>query len=532
MKSKRKMIATWNPVPKRVATGSNSVPVGPATHEMSYSSFQRRGQLELPYTKDKNPNADFPSGFGLGASSKTPAVIPDQQPLRNELEQTERRIEKLQTYWAAVADDLGPAEWQDPANEYRQIWKQEISSASERYRNLLNRLEGGVPAGQKLGLSPMDCCKSEVGTVAGGKLNKKQMKRARRRKNVKARQARAEAWTECRLKEFGSCSVPRESGESRLFPAAEVPLHSRRGRGHFKLGKWDSFCQDDGANIEGKRHLGPSPSVDYATTVDIGGDLVRVRRQNFKKELSSDSGINEVFFPDEFTQNARNPLSADSNATDCCVNFEREFKKSQVLRVISTDIDADGSSSSKTLDPASPLSSSIPVRNTTLEVSDWPTIRDLPKEKMFSINLGREPERLKKNFMENPILEPSDTHMKASASCRYISDVHIPSDFSQKRLADIESFLNGMRPDLPDIFDGNDTSIPDSGQNFQAMTESTSSWHSPARDTQSSRLDAACLSSPRRIETSPGPPDKTLRIENVSGIKASDLQALFHEYDM
>ncbi len=64
-------------------------------------------------------------------------VIPTTgRDLDGEIEDAEGLIRKLQSYWAAVADDLGPIIWAHPTNQYRNIWEQEISSACDKLEQL------------------------------------------------------------------------------------------------------------------------------------------------------------------------------------------------------------------------------------------------------------------------------------------------------------------------------------------------------------------------------------------------------------
>lgn len=56
--------------------------------------------------------------------------------LLQELAEAEEHVEKLKGYWAAVAEDLGPAMWADPMNPYRRVWEQEISSACDKLEYL------------------------------------------------------------------------------------------------------------------------------------------------------------------------------------------------------------------------------------------------------------------------------------------------------------------------------------------------------------------------------------------------------------
>lgn len=49
-------------------------------------------------------------------------------------------IRKLQCYWTAVADDLGPVTWAQPTNMYRQIWEQEISAADSKLEHLRDQI--------------------------------------------------------------------------------------------------------------------------------------------------------------------------------------------------------------------------------------------------------------------------------------------------------------------------------------------------------------------------------------------------------
>lgn len=75
-----------------------------------------------------------------GLKTSTPRIEDHRQSLAQELSQCEANIEKLRAYWLDVAKDLGPAEWGDPQNRYRQIWEEEINSATERHKILSNEI--------------------------------------------------------------------------------------------------------------------------------------------------------------------------------------------------------------------------------------------------------------------------------------------------------------------------------------------------------------------------------------------------------
>lgn len=56
-----------------------------------------------------------------------------------EIDEAESFIERLRSYWAAVADDLGPLIWAQPTNVYRQIWEQEIFTADCKLEHLMDQ---------------------------------------------------------------------------------------------------------------------------------------------------------------------------------------------------------------------------------------------------------------------------------------------------------------------------------------------------------------------------------------------------------
>ena len=75
---------------------------------------------------------NLPVATSSGSMAMDPSLIV-------EIDEAESFIKRLRSYWAAVADDLGPVTWAQPTNVYRQIWEQEIFAAECKLALLMDQ---------------------------------------------------------------------------------------------------------------------------------------------------------------------------------------------------------------------------------------------------------------------------------------------------------------------------------------------------------------------------------------------------------
>lgn len=81
-------------------------------------------------------------------------------------------IRKLQCYWTAVADDLGPVIWAQPTNMYRQIWEQEISAADSKLEYLRDQIrEMAFSTNPNPNRDPFRCGLRDIGSPSNQKIN-------------------------------------------------------------------------------------------------------------------------------------------------------------------------------------------------------------------------------------------------------------------------------------------------------------------------------------------------------------------------
>lgn len=116
--------------PHHARTTSNTPPGGQRGHE-TYEQQASQSQHDL-YPPPRSSLHDL--------NTSTPGIEDHRQSLAQKLSQCEANIEKLKAYWLDVAKDLGPAEWGDPQNRYRQIWEEEIKLATEKHEILSNEI--------------------------------------------------------------------------------------------------------------------------------------------------------------------------------------------------------------------------------------------------------------------------------------------------------------------------------------------------------------------------------------------------------
>lgn len=91
--------------------------------------------------------------------------------LLRQVAKAEEHVEKLKSYWAAVAEDLGPTVWADPMNPYRRVWEQEISSACDKLE-YLERMEPNARVSPK-SRPPHDFKAREINEVNNRERNDK-----------------------------------------------------------------------------------------------------------------------------------------------------------------------------------------------------------------------------------------------------------------------------------------------------------------------------------------------------------------------
>lgn len=110
--------------------GQRHVDLGSApvsTHNLSASAAGRALSAKVTAKYDAPATVTATQQEGLDIKGRF---------LIQKLAQAEERVEKLKSYWAAVAEDLGPTMWADPMNPYRRVWEQEISSACDKLEHL------------------------------------------------------------------------------------------------------------------------------------------------------------------------------------------------------------------------------------------------------------------------------------------------------------------------------------------------------------------------------------------------------------
>lgn len=510
----------------------------PVVFEPSDSNYMSPPQLRpKPQTMSKpGPNSrasnrrDSLSAFEIQCASPYQLWI-------GELEQAECHMENLQTYWGAVADDLG-LEWQNPANVYRQIWEQEIASASERHEYLLNQIGPDLRLRKrksdatpefsyklrKVKTTPKFPKFENVGTT-------RTQKRRAQRERAKARQTKAETFSRGKLENFETCSIPQKTFEDQLpSRGVEVLFHSLKDESQIEFGR-RVYSSPQGCSEEKEnRPLCLSPSIDYSVPSDLTDDFIKVDDSCIEKELGSKHGINEVSASEVFTPNSKLPSSSGIDAMCVWMDVESEGKESKVLQEIKFPSDRKPASSSETSDNGNSLSNFTTERNITSEAFDSVTMSHVVEETATSIYTDLDAVLPRESSVID--LGLSNVHLTMPSENQLTNLPNYESDLNGSRLIESESFMTRARPLASDFMDLDDAKNQTSGKRPQKNTEKSPLQRSPASGAESPGSDAVYLSSRRIINTLPGPEGTTLHIGNVPDIDPSDLQALFQDYNM